>query len=522
MKTLDQYNIIDSKINYNLSPEDLYKDTINNKMGVITDGGVLSVNTGKFTGRSPKDRYIVEDEITQDKVWWGEINKPFSEQNFDLLQKDITSYLSGKEVYVRDSQACALDAPSIKVRTICELPWNDLFVYNMFIRNSNENREVDWSIISAPGFFSNPQTHGTDSKNFAVINFSKKIILIGGTAYTGEIKKGIFSVLNFILPAYKNILPMHCSANIGDSGDTSIFFGLSGTGKTTLSTEKGRKLIGDDEHGWDENNNIFNFEGGCYAKVINLSREKEPDIFDAIKPCALLENVIISSDGKVDFNDSSITQNSRVSYPIHHIKNIISPSLGKNPKNIFFLTADAFGVLPPISKLSPGQAAYHFISGYTSKLAGTEVGINDPIPNFSTCFGAPFMPLHPTVYADMLIDKMNKCDVNIWLVNTGWVGGPFGIGKRIQLKYTRAMISAANTGELDKLNKGSYKIHPTFKVNVPVTCPNVPDEMLDQEMIWRDKELFEKKQKQLVSYFKDNFSKFKDFASDETTQGGPL
>ena len=491
-------------------------------MGVLTDGGVLSVNTGKFTGRSPKDRFIVEDEITQDKVWWGEINKPFPEQNFDLLQKDITSYLSGKEVYVRDSQVCALNAQSIKVRTICELPWNDLFVYNMFIRNSNENMEVEWSIISAPGFFSNPKTHGTDSKNFAVINFSKKIILIGGTAYTGEIKKGIFSVLNFILPTYKNILPMHCSANIGGSGDTSIFFGLSGTGKTTLSTDEGRKLIGDDEHGWDENNNIFNFEGGCYAKVINLSREKEPDIFDAIKPCALLENVMISSGGKVDFNDSTITQNSRVSYPIHHIRNIISPSIGKNPKNIFFLTADAFGVLPPISKLSPGQAAYHFISGYTSKLAGTEVGINDPIPNFSTCFGAPFMPLHPTVYADMLIDKMNKCDVNIWLVNTGWVGGPFGIGNRIELKYTRAMISAANTDELDKLNRGYYKIHPTFKVNVPVKCPNVPDEMLDQEMIWSDKELFYKKQNQLVSYFKENFSKFKDFASDETIQGGPL
>ena len=522
MKTLDQYNIIDSKIHYNLSPEELYKDTINNKMGVLTDGGVLSVNTGKFTGRSPKDRFIVEDEITQDKVWWGEINKPFPEQNFDLLQKDITSYLSGKEVYVRDCQACALNAQSIKVRTICELPWNDLFVYNMFIRNSNENMEVEWSIISAPGFFSNPKTHGTDSENFAVINFSKKIILIGGTAYTGEIKKGIFSVLNFILPTYKNILPMHCSANIGGSGDTSIFFGLSGTGKTTLSTEEGRKLIGDDEHGWDENNNIFNFEGGCYAKVINLSREKEPDIFDAIKPCALLENVMISSGGKVDFNDSSITQNSRVSYPINHIRNIISPSIGKNPKNIFFLTADAFGVLPPISKLSPGQAAYHFISGYTSKLAGTEVGINDPIPNFSTCFGAPFMPLHPTVYADMLIDKMNKCDVNIWLVNTGWVGGPFGIGNRIELKYTRAMISAANTGELDKLNRGYYKIHPTFKVNVPVTCPNVPDDMLDQEMIWSDKELFYQKQNQLVSYFKENFSKFKDFASDETIQGGPL
>lgn len=522
MKTLDQYNIIDSKIHYNLSPEELYKDTINNKMGVLTDGGVLSVNTGKFTGRSPKDRFIVEDEITQDKVWWGEINKPFPEQNFDLLQKDITSYLSGKEVYVRDSQACALNAQSIKVRTICELPWNDLFVYNMFIRNSNENMEVEWSIISAPGFFSNPKTHGTDSENFAVINFSKKIILIGGTAYTGEIKKGIFSVLNFILPTYKNILPMHCSANIGGSGDTSIFFGLSGTGKTTLSADPKRKLIGDDEHGWSNDNVIFNFEGGCYAKVINLEEKKEPEIFGAIKKGALLENVVFKNKtNSVNYMDSSITQNTRVSYPINYIKNIQKPSIGYKPKNIFFLTADAFGVLPPISKLLPNQAAYHFISGYTAKVAGTEDGVVEPIPSFSACFGAPFMPLHPTIYAEMLISKMKETNVNVWLINTGWSGGPYGIGKRIKLKYTRRMIEAALSGELGPYSYKHYHIHSVFGLAQPRECLGIPKSLLSPRATWKNDKAYYKMAFKLSNAFRENFDKFEDIANEEIKRGGP-
>lgn len=347
------------------------------------------------------------------------------------------------------------------------------------------------------------------------------MIIIGGTGYTGEIKKGIFSVLNFILPINYNILPMHCSANIGENNDTSIFFGLSGTGKTTLSTENSRKLIGDDEHGWDNENNIFNFEGGCYAKVLNLSHKSEPEIFNAIKPGALLENVILNEKKEVDFNDSSITQNSRVSYPINYIKNVKLPSIGSHPRNIFFLTADAFGVLPPISKLSSSQSAYHFISGYTSKLAGTEDGINEPIPSFSACFGAPFMPLHPTRYADMLIQKINNSNATVWLVNTGWTGGAYGIGKRMELKYTRAMIDAAMSGELEQFNKNNYHIHSVFNLMQPRTCPNVPDNVLSPRKTWNNDEKYYKMAYMLSSAFTENFKNFIDQADSKILLGAP-
>ena len=387
--------------------------------------------------------------------------------------------------------------------------------------SATKNQNQDWTIISAPNFEADPQNDNIENKNFSIINFSKKIILIGGTAYTGEIKKSIFSVLNFILPKNNNVLPMHCSANFSKNGETSIFFGLSGTGKTTLSTDKGRSLIGDDEHGWDQDNNIFNFEGGCYAKVLNLSKKDEPDIFNAIKPGALLENVILDSDGVVDYKNKSISQNTRVSYPIHHIKNIVIPSLANNPKNIFFLTADAFGVLPPISKLSSNQAAYHFISGYTSKLAGTEIGIDDPMPIFSACFGSPFMPLNPLVYANMLIKKIEKNNVKTWLVNTGWIGGPFGIGRRIDLKYTRAIINAANDGELEKINLGKYNVHPVFNFLTPKTCPNVPDEILNQKCLWKKESEYYKNLNKLALHFKNNFKKFKKFASNEIIIAGP-
>ena len=521
MNKIENYGIFNSKINYNLSVEKLYKITIQKNQGLLTSNGVLSVNTGNFTGRSPKDRYIVKDNITSERIWWGKINRPIKETVFNLLYKKVTKYLSGKELYVRDSSACASDKYKIKIRTICELPWNDLFVFNMFIRDKLENKNLDWTIISAPNFLADPINDGIENKNFSIINFSKKIILIGGTAYTGEIKKGIFSVLNFLLPVYENVLPMHCSSNYSKKGETSIFFGLSGTGKTTLSTDKKRSLIGDDEHGWDQKNNIFNFEGGCYAKVLNLSQKDEPSIYDAIKHGALLENVILDSSGIVDYKDKSISHNTRVSYPLYHIKNIVNPSIGNNPKNIFFLTADAFGVLPPISKLSSNQAAYHFISGYTSKLAGTEIGINDPMPVFSACFGSPFMPLHPTVYADMLIKKIKKSNVNIWLVNTGWIGGPFGIGNRIELKYTRAIINAANDGELDKINSGKYKVHPVFNFLVPIVCPNVPNEILSQKNLWKEKSEYYKNLNKLAVHFKNNFKKFQKFASNEIINAGP-
>tara|TARA_X000001036_G_scaffold117048_1_gene110433 strand:- start:6163 stop:7734 length:1572 start_codon:yes stop_codon:yes gene_type:complete len=521
MNNIEVYGILNSKVYYNLSVKELYKITIHKKQGLLTSNDVLSVNTGKFTGRSPKDRYFVKDKITSENVLWSEINKPVKESVFNLLYKKVTKYLSGKELYVRDSCACAIDKYQINIRTICELAWNDLFIFNMFIREKSTNQNQDWTIISAPNFKADPQNDNIESENFSIINFSKKIILIGGTAYTGEIKKGIFSVLNFILPKNKNVLPMHCSANFSKNGETSIFFGLSGTGKTTLSTEKGRNLIGDDEHGWDQDNNIFNFEGGCYAKVLNLSQKDEPDIFNAIKPGALLENVILDSDGVVDYKDKTISQNTRVSYPIHHIKNIATPSIGNNPKNIFFLTADAFGVLPPISMLSSNQAAYHFISGYTSKLAGTEIGVDDPIPIFSACFGSPFMPLNPLIYADMLIKKIEKSNVKTWLVNTGWIGGPFGVGRRIDLKYTRAMINAANNGVLDKINSGKYNVHPVFNFLIPKVCPNVPDEILSQKNLWKKESEYHKNLNKLALHFKNNFKKFESFASNKIIIAGP-
>ncbi|WP_372916803.1 phosphoenolpyruvate carboxykinase (ATP) [Salegentibacter sp.] len=520
--SLEEYGIKDAKLHYQLSPKELHRITVEKGQGVESSSGALAVNTGKFTGRSPKDRFIVKDEITRDKVWWGDINIPFEPQKFDQLYKKVTEYLSGKEIYARDAYACAEDKYRLNIRVVNEYPWSNMFAYNMFLRP--EEKELkdfkeDWLILNAPGFEADPEVDGTRAENFAILNFSKKIALIGGTGYTGEIKKGIFSALNFILPVDKNVLPMHCSANVGDDGETAIFFGLSGTGKTTLSADPQRKLIGDDEHGWTPENTIFNFEGGCYAKVINLTEENEPDIYKAIKPGAILENVVLDEKGEVDFQDTTITQNTRVSYPIYHIKHIKEPSVGKNPKNIFFLTADAFGVLPPISKLTPGQAAYHFISGYTAKVAGTEAGIDEPLPNFSACFGAPFMPLHPTRYAEMLSNKMKEEQVHVWLVNTGWTGGPYGTGNRMKLQYTRAMISAALEGKLEEVE---YTKHEIFGLNMPVSCEDVPAEVLNPRNTWKDKMAYDKKAKELANSFKSNFKKYEENANPEILAGGPV
>ncbi|MFD2698439.1 phosphoenolpyruvate carboxykinase (ATP) [Mesonia sediminis] len=518
--SLENYGIKDAKINYQLSSEELHEITVQKGQGVTVNSGALAVNTGEFTGRSPKDRFIVKDDVTQDEVWWGDVNIPFDPAKFDALYAKVVDYLSGKEVFVRDAYACADKSYQLNIRVINELPWSNMFAHNMFLRPTEEELKdfsPEWTVVNAPNFMADPEIDGTRQHNFAILNFKKKIALIGGTGYTGEIKKGIFSALNFILPVNKNTLPMHCSANVGEAGDTAIFFGLSGTGKTTLSADPERKLIGDDEHGWTAENKIFNFEGGCYAKVINLSSEKEPDIYGAIKPGAILENVIIK-DGEVDFDDTSITQNTRVSYPIYHINNIKEPSVGENPKNIFFLTADAFGVLPPISKLTPGQAAYHFISGYTAKVAGTEAGITEPVPSFSACFGAPFMPLHPTRYAEMLSHKMQEANVNVWLINTGWTGGPYGIGSRMKLKYTREMISSALEGLLSDVE---YQEHPIFGLQMPKTCPNVPNEVLNPRDTWKDKEAYDVKAKELALFFKNNFKKFEEYANEEIMNGGP-
>lgn len=521
-KNLEKYGLKNVKAHWNLSPEELQQITVEKGMGKETANGTLAINTGKFTGRSPQDRYLVKDDYTKDRVWWGKINKPFDPDMFDTLQDEIVNYLSGKEIYVRDGYVCADPKYRTNVRTVTELPWSNLFIFNMFLRpeaSELEGFEEDWLVLCAPGFEANPKIHGTRQGNFSIINFTKKVALVGGSAYTGEMKKGIFSALNMILPTDKNVLPMHCSANVGEDGDTAIFFGLSGTGKTTLSADPSRKLIGDDEHGWTAENNIFNFEGGCYAKVIDLTEEKEPDIYRAIRPGALLENVVIKDNGEVDYMDSSITQNTRVSYPIYHIDNIQKPSFASNPKNIFFLTCDAFGVLPPVSKLTPGQAAYHFISGYTAKVAGTEAGITEPVPSFSACFGAPFMPLHPTVYAEMLSKKMQDANVNVWLINTGWSAGPYGVGSRIKLKYTRAMITAILNGDLENTE---YEMHPIFGLDMPKECPNVPADILNPINNWSNISNYISKSIQLAHSFHLNFEKFANEASEEIINGGPL
>lgn len=517
------YGLKNKKTHYQLSPKKLQNLTIKKGQGVEASSGALAVNTGEFTGRAPKDRFIVKGSITQDEVWWGAVNQAFDPEKFDLLYEKTMAYLSGKEeIFVRDSYACAADGYRMNIRVITETPWSNLFAYNMFLRPEQQalkNFKEDWLLVNAPGFMADPERDGTRQHNFAILNFERKIVLIGGTEYTGEIKKGIFSALNFIMPVQKNTLPMHCSANVGPNGDTAIFFGLSGTGKTTLSADPERKLIGDDEHGWTPENTIFNFEGGCYAKAINLSKENEPDIYNAIKPGAILENVVLDEKGNVDFADISITPNTRVSYPIYYINNIQVPSVGSNPKNVFFLTADAFGVLPPVSKLTPGQAAYHFISGYTAKVAGTEAGINEPQPNFSACFGAPFMPLHPTRYAEMLSKKMKESGVNVWLVNTGWTGGPYGIGSRMKLKYTRAMVKAILEGKLDAAN---YRKHAIFGLNIPTEVPNVPSSVLNPKDTWEDKEAYVAKAEQLIRSFQENFKKFEDYANDEIMAGAPV
>ncbi|HVI46588.1 MAG TPA: phosphoenolpyruvate carboxykinase (ATP) [Chitinophaga sp.] len=510
-----------SNLFYQLSPEELAEQTIARKQGVITDTGALAINTGTFTGRSPKDKFIVKDAITTDTVNWNDFNIPISEAHFDRLYRKITGYFAGKDVWVRDCYACADADFRINIKVISELPWASLFAYNMFLRPTEEELEymhTDWTVIQAPGCLADPATDGTRQGNFSVVNFSKKVIIIGGSAYTGEIKKGIFTILNYVLPHDKNVLSMHCSANQGKDGDTAIFFGLSGTGKTTLSADPARKLIGDDEHGWTSNG-VFNFEGGCYAKCIDLSEEKEPQIWRAVRRGALLENIkFFPGTSTVNFADGSITENTRVSYPLHYIDNALEPSIGGIPKNIFFLTCDAYGVLPPVSKLTPGQAMYQFISGYTAKVAGTEAGVTEPKSTFSACFGAPFLPLHPAQYAQMLGERMRKYKVNVWLINTGWTGGAYGTGNRIKLAYTRAMISAALKGELDN---ATFHPHPVFGFAIPAACPGVPDQILDPRNTWEDKAAYDEKAKDLANQFIRNFEKYAAAAEPEILAAAP-
>ena len=506
---------------WNLSTEKLSEITIKKEMGKISSSGAISVQTGKFTGRSPKDRFIVKDDITSNSVWWGDVNIPFEKDKFDALYTKVANYLEKKEVYVRDVYACSLESFQLNIRAINEYPWSNHFVSNMFNEVKKDNIKSfipEWNIINVPGFLADPIVDGTRKSNFSIIDFTKKIILIGGTGYTGEIKKGIFSVLNYILPHEKNTLSMHCSANLGKEGDTAIFFGLSGTGKTTLSADPDRFLIGDDEHGWSKDT-VFNFEGGCYAKCIDLSKEKEPEIWDAIKKGAILENVVFKENSnEVDFEDCSITENTRVSYPLDFIDNIAKGAKGNNIKNIFLLTADAFGVLPPISKLDKGQAMFHFISGYTAKVAGTEEGVNEPLVTFSACFGAPFLPLHPTKYAEMLGDKIDASNVNVWLVNTGWTKGPYGVGERMKLSHTRAMIMAALNNELENVE---YEQHSIFGLKMPTYCPNVPSKTLNPKLTWENKDDYDAKAQFLAKKFNENFKKYEEFANKEIMNAMP-
>ncbi len=524
IKKLSALGFSDSTtIHYQLSPDELIEQVILSNQGVLNNTGAICINTGKFTGRSPQDKFIVKDEVTADTVHWNNFNNAIEEKYFLQLKTKLLTYLGKQEsIWVRDAYACADEKFRLNIRVINENSWSNLFAFNMFLRpteNELENFKPDWQIIQAPGFQADPLVDGTRQSNFAIVSFKHKTILIGGTGYTGEMKKGIFSVLNYILPHEKNVLSMHCSANLGNDGDVAVFFGLSGTGKTTLSADPHRKLIGDDEHGWTDNS-VFNFEGGCYAKTIDLSEEKEPEIFHAIKPGALVENVgFIEGTNEIDFSNKAITENTRVSYPLSFISNAQEPSIGGLPKNLFFLTCDAYGVLPPISKLSAGQAMYQFISGYTARVAGTEAGVTEPRSTFSACFGAPFLPLHPGKYAEMLGNKMKEHSVNVWMINTGWSGGGYGVGKRIKLSYTRAMITAALNSEL---NDVEFEQHPIFKMLIPKKCNNVPSEILNPRSTWTDTAAYDSTANKLAVEFIKNFEKYAAGVSEEILASAPI
>lgn len=519
MSQLEEIGIKTDKVLRNLPVKNMIEMAVQKNEGILTFTGALAVKTGKYTGRSPDDRYIVDDDETHNKVDWGKVNHPFSEEKFDRLFEKMKKHLEGKEIFVFDGFIGAETNNRLPIRIINDHVWQNFFTRQMFIRPSAvelESQKPEFTLIAINDFKSIPEIDGTRSDAFILINFSRKVVLIGATSYAGEIKKAMFSVMNYILPD-KGVFPMHCSANIGRDGNTALFFGLSGTGKTTLSADPNRMLIGDDEHGWSDKG-VFNFEGGCYAKCINLNRDAEPQIWDAIRSGAVLENVVIDKNTmKPDFNDGSITENTRVAYPLDYIPGAVIPSLGGNPKVIVFLTADAFGVMPPIARLTKDGAMYHFMSGYTSKLAGTERGITEPKATFSECFGAPFMSRHASVYARMLGEKISKHNTIVYLINTGWSGGPYGIGKRINIKYTRNMVTAALTGKLDIVK---YRHDTIFNLDVPTTCTDVPSEILDPRNTWVEKDAYDLSARKLARMFIENFKKFGE-TPQEIRDAGP-
>src|ERR671912_1707696 len=505
---LDTYGIKEAaRVYWNLNTPELYEEIARRKEGVLSNHGVILVDTGEHTGRSAKDKAIVREPGSDDKVFWGDVNKDFPQGKFNALKERMMAHARGREVFVQDTFVGADPKYKLPIRVVSELSWHSLFARTMFISDTGETKphEPEFTIINFPSFQADPQRDGTRSPTFILMDFSQRLVLIGGTSYAGETKKSVFSILNYLLPQ-RGVMSMHCSANVGDAGDVAVFFGLSGTGKTTLSADPERRLIGDDEHGWSDDG-VFNFEGGCYAKVIKLSAEAEPDIYRTTRMFGtVMENVVFDPITRVaDLDDASRTENTRAAYPLTSIPNIVPEGYAGHPSNIIMLTADAFGVLPPVAKLSPEQAMYHFLSGYTAKVAGTERGVTEPQATFSTCFGAPFMVLHPGVYADLLGRKIQEHKADCWLVNTGWSGGPYGEGQRMKIKHTRAMIRAILNGTLASVET---RPDPVFGVGVPVAVAGVPDDVLMPRNTWQDKEAYDRKALELARRFNENFKKY--------------
>ncbi len=511
------------KVYRNLEVARLVEESLKRGEGILMNTGALATTTGKYTGRSPKDKFIVDTADIHDKIAWGSVNVAISEDKYQNIKAKMFAYLQNKDLFVFDGFAGADEKYTRKFRIVNELACQNLFIHQLLIRPTAEQLETygdaDFTLVVAPGFHCVPEVDGTNSEAAIIVNFQEKMVLIAGSRYSGEIKKSVFSVMNYLMPTEENVLPMHCSANMDpETHETAVFFGLSGTGKTTLSADPARKLIGDDEHGWSEDG-VFNFEGGCYAKCINLNPENEPDIYNAIRFGSQVENVVIDPETRIpDYDDGSITENTRVGYPIDYINNAQIPGKGGIPKVVIFLTADAFGVLPPISRLDENAAMYHFVTGFTSKLAGTERGIQEPQPTFSTLFGEPFMPLDPSVYATMLGEKIEKYGTKVYLVNTGWSGGPYGVGSRMKLSYTRAMITAALNGSFDSVE---YKHDDVFNLDVPQSCPGVPAEIMNPRDTWADKAAYDESAKKLAKMFADNFAKKYPNMPKEIAEAGP-
>ncbi|HET7276407.1 MAG TPA: phosphoenolpyruvate carboxykinase (ATP) [Longimicrobiaceae bacterium] len=520
-KGLEQHGLSTSgHEHWNLPPAELVEHAIRRKEGELVAGGPFNAVTAPHTGRSPNDRFVVREPSTEANVAWGKVNVEFDADKFATLRSEVVDYLADKDLYIRDSWAGADPQYRLGVRMVTPNAWQNLFAYNMFRRptaDELDSFDPEFTIIHAPEFQADPARHGTNSGAFVVLNLGAREILIGGTRYAGEIKKSIFSVLNYLLPQ-RGVLSMHCSANVGDAGDTALFFGLSGTGKTTLSADPTRGLIGDDEHGWSDDG-VFNFEGGCYAKVVNLSRKGEPEIYATTEMFGtILENVILDASRKPDFKATTITENTRASYPLEYIPNHVPSGQGGHPKTIVFLTADAYGVLPPISRLTPEQAMYHFLSGYTAKVAGTERGVTEPQATFSACFGAPFLVLPPSTYAEMLGERIAQHGATVWLVNTGWTSGAYGEGHRMNLAHTRAMVSAALAGELNSVDTVP---DPVFGVHVPTSVPGVPTDILTPRGTWKDPSAFDAQASKLAGMFQQNFEKFSDHVSEDVRAAGP-